>query len=344
MEVAHYSDHTVRVHGIHVELFVDWCEERSLHQPEEVTMPVIERYQRYLFHYRQKKNGKPLTRHSQHSRLVSVRLFFRWLARTRRIPWNPAADLELPRLGPKTLPKQVLTAAEAELVMAQPDLEDPIGLRDRAMMETFYSTGIRRGELAKLKLSNVDVAKGTLIILQGKGKKDRVVPIGERAIAWIEKYVNEVRPLLAVEPDDGSLFLGAMGNSITPEGISQAMHRHVKGADIGKTGSCHLFRHTAATLMLENGADLRYIQEMLGHSSVETTQIYTRVSIKKLKQIHDATHPGARLKRHRSEEAQQDLAKPHEPIVDDAAQEGTYRRNQIWARKKSKTDEDAERS
>ena len=145
--------------------FVAWCHERGLSEPLDVTRPVLERYQRHLFHYRQ-KNGQPLSFRSQHSRLVPIRVWFRWMARQRLILHNPASELELPRLGHR-LPKHVLTTSEAERVLAQPDVNDPLGLRDRALLETLYSTGMRRLELANLKLYDLDTERGTLMIRQG---------------------------------------------------------------------------------------------------------------------------------------------------------------------------------
>ena len=180
--------------------------------------------------------------------------------------------------------------------MAEPDLGDSLGVRDRAILEVLYSTGMRRMELVGLELYSVDVERGTVMIRQGKGKKDRMVPIGERALSWIEKYVREVRPQLAMEPDDGVLFLTGDGAPITPGRLTHMVRAYVDAADIGKHGSCHLFRHTMATLMLEGGADVRFIQAMLGHARLDTTQIYTQVSIRKLKEIHSMTHP-ARMQR-----------------------------------------------
>src|SRR5262249_9669391 len=142
---------------------------------------------------------------------------------------------------------------------------------------------------------DVDLEKGTVMVRHGKGRKQRIVPIGERALAWIDKYVVEARPQLVTGADPGTLFLTSTGVPFTPNHLSQMARGYVLAAAIGKEGACHLFRHTAATLMLENGADIRYIQELLGHAELTTTQIYTRVSISKLKQIHAATHPGAKL-------------------------------------------------
>ena len=262
--------------------------ERGLQEPVEITRPVLERYQRYLFHYR-KKDGQPLSFHSQHSRVAPVRVWFKWLVRQNYLLANPASEIELPRLGYR-LP-HVLSIAEAEQVIGQPDIHDPLGLRDRAILETLYSAGMRRLELIHLKLFDTDLGRGIVTIRQGKGKKDRVIPSGDRAVAWIEKYLNEVRPRLVVEPDDGTLFLSADGEAISPDHLTFMARGYIAQANIGKTGACHLFRHTMATLMLENGADIRFIQQMLGHSKLSSTQIYTQVSIRMLKQVHSMTHP-----------------------------------------------------
>jgi integrase/recombinase XerD len=210
---------------------------------------------------------------------------------------NPAADLIMPR-PEKRLPRAVLSPLEADAVVNVPDIHEPLGVRDRAMLEALYSTGMRRSELLGLKIDDLDAERGTIMIRQGKGKKDRLIPIGERAVAWVEKYVHEVRPGLVTGRDDGVLFLTEMGESLVPEYVTHRFRKYVEAAEIGKKGSCHIWRHTMATAMLENGADVRFVQEMLGHVSLATTQIYTRVSIKKLKEVHAATHPSAKLKGH----------------------------------------------
>src|SRR5260370_42431711 len=129
----------------------------------------------------------------------------------------------------------------------------------------------------------------------GQGKRARVVPVGGRAVAWTDRYLIELRPVIVVKPDDGFVFLTSIGTPFTPNHLSWLARRYVRKADIGRRGACHLFRHTMATLMLEGGADIRYIQAMLGHVRLDTTKIYTHVSIRMLKQIHTATHPAARL-------------------------------------------------
>lgn len=294
MRVSNYSQRTVRNHEVNLGYFITWCEDRGLTRPQEVTRPILERYQRLLYYYR-KENGQPLSFRTQNLRLSAVRTFFKWLARNHHLLYNPASELELPK-AEKRLPKHVLTAGEAEKVISQTDIQDPLGLRDRAILEALYSTGIRRMELINLKLYDLDVERGTVMIRQGKGRKDRMIPIGERAMAWMEKYLSDVRPSLVVEPDQGTLFLAGYGEPLSPNRLSQVVGEYVERAAIGKRGACHLFRHTMATLMLEGGADIRFIQEMLGHANLSATQIYTQVSIRKLKEIHTATHPGARLR------------------------------------------------
>jgi len=294
LHIQNYSKATIKGRDHYLGVFIVWCDERSLKRPNEITKPILERYQRHLYLHR-KKDGEPLSFRSQHSHLVPVRAWFKWLTRQNHILYNPASELDLPRLE-KRLPKHVLTQAEAETVLNQTDTGDALGIRDRAMLETLYSTGMRRMELIGLKLYDIDVDRGTVMIRQGKGKKDRMIPIGERALAWIDKYLIEVRPELVTGIDEGVLYLTNLSEPFTPNRLTQLVRNYVQSADIGKTGACHLFRHTMATLMLEHGADIRFIQEMLGHADVSTTQIYTQVSIRQLKEIHTATHP-ARLEK-----------------------------------------------
>lgn len=168
------------------------------------------------------------------------------------------------------------------------------------MLEVLYATGIRRSELAHLAVFDLDVDRQTLLVRQGKGKRDRMVPIGQRALAWLARYLATARPVLVVEPDDGALFVSADGIAFSPDRLTQIVGGYVTASGVGKQGACHLFRHTMATLMLEGGADIRYIQAMLGHAELSTTQIYTQVSIRALQAVHAATHPAASNTRLRS--------------------------------------------
>jgi integrase/recombinase XerD len=276
-------------------MFLTWCESTGITLPSKVTRASLESYQRHLFHYR-KKDGQPLAIASQHSRLAPLKVWFKWLTRRNYISQDPAEELELPRVSYK-LPN-VLNKEEAEKVLHQPKLETSLGIRDRAILEILYSTGMRRMELLKLKLYDVDQKHGLVAIREGKGKRDRIVPVGERALFWLDKYLAEVRPNIVDESDDSVVFLTATGEPFSPNHLSWLTRLYVRAAEIGKTGACHIFRHTMATLMLEGGADIRYIQAMLGHVRLDTTQIYTHVSIRMLKQIHSATHPAAKLDLH----------------------------------------------
>jgi len=300
LRVRNYSEHTIYRYQKSLGYFFRWAQERGMTRIDEVTRPVLERYQRWLFHYRTDQD-KPLAFKTQHAHLLAIKIFYRWLVREHYLEANPASELELPKLEQR-LPREILTLSEVETILNQPNLSDPLGIRDRAILEMLYSCGMRRSELANITLYDLDFDRGTVMIRQGKGKKDRLIPVGERAIAWVQKYITEVRPAFVIEPDTKRLFLGQMGEPIGADHFSKIVRNHVAGAAVGKQGSCHLFRHTMATLMLENGADIRFIQEMLGHARLTSTQIYTQVSIKKLKEIHTATHPSARLRPPREKE------------------------------------------
>lgn len=289
MEARHQSPETVSTRERHLRWFLIWCDERGISRPQEIDCRMIEQYQRHLFHYR-KANGEPLAIATQHLRLIPIGLWFTWLTKTGVLASNPAAELELPKLR-RRLPKAVLTAREVEAVLAIPDTRSVIGLRDRVILETFYSTGIRRAELIKLQIHAVDVERGVVLVREGKGGKDRYVPIGERALAWITAYLEQARPRLVRGADDGTLFLTNRGGAFSLVRMTSLVEGYVKQAGLGKRGSCHLFRHTAATLMLDAGADIRVLQEMLGHEELTTTQIYTQVSIARLKAVHAETHP-----------------------------------------------------
>ena len=288
MLVGGYSEDTVRARRIALKRFIRWCSDRGLNAPTEITKPIIERYQRHLFYYR-KADGAPLTLGSQFGALAPLKTFFKWLARENHILYNPASELQLPK-QPKHLPRTILSVPEVEAILNQAEPNNAQGLRDRAMLETLYSTGMRRMELPGLALYDVDLTRRLVFVREGKGRKDRVIPIGERACAWVEKYVTEARPQLIVA-NTQALFVSDYGEAITPEFVAAKVKRYMQFAGIDKPGATHLFRHACATHMLENGADTRFIQALLGHSNLATTQIYTHVSIEKLKEIHAATHP-----------------------------------------------------
>jgi integrase/recombinase XerD len=291
MGVVNFAPRTIEARGKDLQGFFQWCQERELFRADAITKPILEAYQRQLYRHR-KANGKPLGFTTQQSRLISIRAYFKWLTRQNYIPSNPASELELPRTE-RRLPMSPLTIREVEMILIQPNLSDPIGVRDRALLEALYSTGIRRMEVANLQLEDVLIEKGAIMVRQGKGRKDRLTPIGGRALQWIERYCEEVRPLLAVDHRERTLFLSVYGEALSPDYLTRLVGQYVRKADIGRTGSCHLFRHACATLMLENGADMRFVQSMLGHDCIASTQVYTELSIRQLKKVHALTHPAA---------------------------------------------------
>jgi len=294
-----WSETTLKTQTHHSYRFILWAAERGVNVAAEVTLPLLESYQRYLYGYR-KTNGEPLSSRTQRTTLQPLQVWFSWMAKQGLILANPAADLELPRLE-RRLPRTILSVEQVEDILSLCDLTTPQGVRDRALMELLWSTGIRRGEVARLNIYSADVSRKILTIVQGKGHEDRVVPVGERALWWLERYLHHVRPAVLVAPDCRALFLAMDGVAgLTANGITMAVVPYLRASGIDK-GSCHLFRHAMATQMLENGADLRWIQAMLGHRSVESTQVYTQVSIRALQAVHASTHPAEQRDSHKPE-------------------------------------------
>jgi integrase/recombinase XerD len=300
--VDNYSPRTVSAWRYKLRAFLGWCHERGVHRPPEVTRELLERFKAWQHAYRDEE-GKGLAVLSQVGRLIVIRAFFKWLARKNLILFNPASEVEYPKVGFR-LPKVVFTPAEAEQILSLPDVQWPLGLRDRAILETLYSTGLRRMEVANLDLTDVDEGHGTVLVRHGKGDKDRVVPIGERAVAWVAKYLADARPFLVQDATTAAVFVSKTGTRLTASALTKLAHRYVRAAELGKQAACHAFRHSMATAMLENGADIRFIQEMLGHAKLTSTQVYTRVSIAKLKAVHTATHPAATLARREGADAE----------------------------------------
>jgi integrase/recombinase XerD len=247
------SEQTARIRQRALASFIRWADERGLTHPGEITRPILQRYQRHLYLYRTTK-GRPLAPTTQITQLQSLVAFFKWLTREGHILSNPAADLDLPR-PPRQLPRHLLSVAEVQHVINQPDVATLAGLRDRAVLEVLYSSGIRRGELVRLKLYEVDITRGTLMVRLGKGSKDRFIPLGARACAWVARYLDEVRPEL-LGPDNDVLFLTDYGEPFEKGRLSELAARYLRAAGIAH-GACHALRHAMATHMLEGGADRR---------------------------------------------------------------------------------------
>ena len=294
LTVLNYSKTTIANRYADLITFTTWAEQRSLTEPNKITKLHLESYQRHIWRHR-KHNGKPLSISSQRKRLGVVKDLFKYLTKNNHIPANPASELELPR-AEKRLPKQALSLTEIKTILNYPDITDPLGIRDRAILELLYSTGIRRTELTNLELTDLNQERQTLQIIQGKGNKDRVVPVGKTTLIWLEKYLDEVRPKLLTNATEKAFFITSYGESFHPDVLSRQVSKQIQQAEIGRPGSCHLLRHTCATHMLEGGADIRFIQQLLGHAKLETTAIYTHVSIEQLKAVHQQTHPAEQLK------------------------------------------------
>lgn len=289
MAAVAMSEQTIKSRRFALRELFDWFKERDIKRPVDVTRAVLLRYRAHVMHKRRRDDDKPLTLQSKIMRLLPVLALFRYLVKEGHLTSNPASELELPKLR-RGLPRHVLTVEEVEKVLAVPNIDTALGLRDRAILEVLYSSGLRRSELVHLQIDDVDVGRGLVTVRKGKGGKDRVIPIGERALAWLQRYLDDARADLILDSDDGSLFLSSWGGALGPNTVSALAKRYVDDAGV-KKGSCHLFRHTMATQMLEHGADVRFIQEMLGHAQLSTTQIYTKVSVLKLKEVHNRTHP-----------------------------------------------------
>lgn len=283
------SERTIQSRRYALTLFLRWAQDRDLIRPDSITKTILQSYQRHLFHLR-KKDGKPLSVGTQIGRLVAVRGFFKWLCKEAYLEADPAAHLEMPK-ETRRLPEDTLSEKQVAQVLAVPDIDDPLGVRDRAILELFYSTGLRRSELARLELRDLCFERTTLFVRLGKGKKDRVVPVGSQALGWCERYLIEVRPLLQLQTDEPALFLTGYGHGFSPNSLGNLVTKTIRKADLGRGGSCHLLRHACATHMHEHGADIRIIQQLLGHAKLETTQVYTEVSINQLREVHARTHP-----------------------------------------------------
>jgi integrase/recombinase XerD len=235
--------------------------------------------------------GTPLSLSSQASYLQRVKSFFAFLARRGLLLRNPAEDLVIPSASP--LPRAALSEGQAARLMQAPG-DTKAGRRDRAILETLYGMGLRRGECTRLDVADVDLAAGTLLVRDGKGRKDRMLPVPGRAAAALGAYLKDVRPRLVRDPHEPALFLTAWwGHRLSDISVSFLLHRHAQTAGIAKAHP-HALRHACATHLLKGGADVRHVQAILGHKKLETTALYTRVVIEDLRQVVAHAHPRER--------------------------------------------------
>ncbi len=275
------SPRTVEAYGRDLRQFADWLE------AEGTALDAVRRADLRTYLGRRRDAG--LAARSAARALSSLRGLFAFLFREGVITTDPASQLRAPTLW-RTVP-QALTTAEVEVLLDAPDTTTPAGTRDRAMLETLYATGVRVSELVGLTLDRVRLDPGFVLVL-GKGRKERVVPLGSSAIEWIERYLVASRPLLdrRRRPE---LFLNLRGGPLTRQGFWKLLRQHGARAGITTHLSPHVVRHSFATHLVENGADLRAVQMMLGHASLTTTEIYTHVARERLRRLYDEKHPRA---------------------------------------------------
>ena len=290
MDYLHYlkverglSENTIASYGIDLKLFLEYLRENEIPSFKQVNKEVIVNYMQA-----EKNNNKA---NSSILRSVSsLRKFFQYLAQEKIIEKDPMLLIDTPKKK-QHLP-QVLTKEEVEKLLHSPNTGQVLGLRDRAMLELMYATGLRISEIINLKLEDLHLTMGTLQTL-GKGHKERIVPVGDEAIKWINRYLEEARPKLLKQKRSNYLFLNFHGNNLTRQGVWKKLKPEVRKAGIQKNITPHTLRHSFATHILENGADLRIVQELLGHADISTTQIYTHLSNKQLADIYNRAHPRA---------------------------------------------------
>lgn len=238
--------------------------------------------------YMQKQKDKGISPNSIARRLAAIKSFYRFLLRERILQNDPSSLIDAPKLW-KKIP-DTLSLNEVESLLNQPNLKNKQGLRDKAILETLYATGMRVSEAANLKLEDVNLEIGFLKCV-GKGNKERIIPLGQKAIASISKYLEKSRPALLGKKQSENIFISRLGEKISRQSLWKIIKKYAKEAGIKKPIKPHILRHSFATHMLERGADLRSVQEMLGHANISTTQIYTHINKDRLKSIHRMFHP-----------------------------------------------------
>lgn len=255
------------------------------------------RFARYLSEApsRHGPEGATLSLVAQSCYLQAVRGFFDWLVRSRVLLENPAQDLPAPKT--LRLPRRVLTEVEARRLMDAPSASSFLGRRDRALLEVLYGTGLRRGECLRLDVADVDLGQELLLVRNGKGKKDRMVPLTARAVSALDLYLREGRPELVKAPGELALFLSKWGRRISRSLLSVLLSQHANTAGIQGAVFPHALRHAYATHLLKGKASIRHVQELLGHKSLEATSVYTRVSIEDLREVLARCHPRDRSTR-----------------------------------------------
>ncbi|MFA5373956.1 MAG: tyrosine-type recombinase/integrase [Candidatus Omnitrophota bacterium] len=279
---------------IYTELYLDhffsFLWRQGIKQIQNITADIMEQYQRHIFSLTSQQTKKKLTARTIFTRLNVIKKYFQYLTAYGHLLIDPAGNISLPAI-PASLPKNILQEEELTLLLSQPNVKTNIGLRDRAILELFYSTGIRRQELINLNLYDIDLTQRIIRINKGKRQKDRVIPIGKLSALSLEKYLSRVRSQWSRSSLESALFVTSQGNRLKPQTLNYTVKKYARKLYPDKKVSCHSLRHSCATHLLKGGASLRVIQELLGHSSLNSTQVYTRVSPIDLKAAHRKYHP-----------------------------------------------------
>ena len=289
MEVRSLAERTAITHGSALRILFRFFAETKVPDAAAVTTATLRGFQRWHF-YEPTQKGAARSAAYQNRVLTIVRGFFRYLYAEGLIAHNPATALEYAR-EPQRLPRNILTPQEARRIIEAPDTGTVLGYRDRTILETLYATGIRKKELMHLALGDVNLDEELLRINRGKGAKDRVVPLTRMACSFLETYIKAVRPQLLGKNRTQRVFISLRGLPMGRNTVGDVVEKYAARAKVKKRVSCHLWRHTCATHLLQNQANLRHVQEILGHRSLATTERYLHLTITDLKEAHRRFHP-----------------------------------------------------
>ena len=289
MRLRNWSEETIKTYRFGLHQFFDYLDSQGVTSLASVTRDLVEGFRTHLYHRRYR--GQPISVATQAARLQASKTFLRFLAKENYLLVDVASTVDLPKT-PRTLPK-ILSEDQMISLLEAPDLSLPTGIRDRAVLEVFYATAIRNGELGSLCLEDIDWEHKALWIRLGKGKKSRLVPLGEEALAWLEEYLGQVRPRWTTKETEKRVFLSSQGKPLQRSGIGTIVSHWAKKVALADV-TPHTLRHSCATHMLRRGAGIRHLQEMLGHSSPLTTEHYTQVQLSDLHKVLRRCHPRER--------------------------------------------------